>query len=195
MTDNQKQFLKLFIEMFPIILFFYTYDAKDMESVYLATKVFMGAMALSMIASKIIFKKIGMMLWVSGGLVGIMGGATIYFHNDIFIKLKPTILYGFFAIALLGGLAFGKSFLKNIFEAGFPPLPDDAWKTLSFRFGIFYIFNALLNEIIHRNFDFDTWIASKIWLFMPMSLLFMMAQMPMLMKYMDVEEEGADPKD
>lgn len=192
MTDNQKQFLKLFIEMFPIIIFFYTYDAEDMESVYLATKVFMGAMAVSMIASKVIFKKIGLMLWISGGLVGIMGGATIYFHNDLFIKLKPTILYGFFAIALLGGLAYGKFFLKNIFEAGFPPMPDEAWKKLSFRFGIFYIFNALLNEVIHRNFDFDTWIAAKIWLFMPMGLLFMMAQMPMLMKYMDVEEAGTD---
>ncbi len=190
MTDNQKQFLKLFIEMFPIILFFYAYDAKDMESVYLATKVFMGAMAVSMIASKVIFKKIGLMLWVSGGLVGVMGGATIYFHNDLFIKLKPTILYGFFAIALLGGVAFGKFFLKNIFEAGFPPMPDEAWRKLSFRFGIFYIFNALLNEVIHRNFEFDTWIATKIWLFMPMSLLFMMAQMPMLMKYMDAEEES-----
>jgi len=191
MTANQKQLLKVFIEMFPIILFFYAYDAKDMESVFLATKVFMGAMAVSMIASKILFKKIGLMLWISGGLVGIMGGATIYFHNELFIKLKPTILYSFFAAVLLGGLPFGKFFLKNVFEAGFPPLPDEAWKKLSFRFGIFYIFNAILNEIIHRNFAFDTWIATKLWLFMPLSILFMMAQMPMLMKYMD-GKEGSD---
>ena len=189
MSDSKKQLLKLFIEMFPIVLFFYAYDAKDMESVYLATKVFMVAMVVSMIASKLVFKKIGLILWISGGLVGILGGATIYFHNDLFIKLKPTILYSFFALALLGGLAFGKFFLKNVFEAGFPPMPDDAWKKLSFRFGIFYIFNAVLNEAIHRNFDFDTWISTKLWLFMPMSLLFMMAQMPMLMKYMDVEEK------
>lgn len=189
MSDTKRQLLKLFIEMFPIILFFYAYDAEDMESVFLATKVFMGAMVVSMIASKVVFKKIGMMLWVSGGLVGILGGATIYFHSEIFIKLKPTILYSFFAAALLGGLAFGKFFLKNVFEAGFPPMPDEAWKKLSFRFGLFYIFNAVLNEIIHRNFAFDTWIATKIWLFMPLSLLFMMAQMPMLMKYMDLEEK------
>ncbi|PCI43766.1 MAG: septation protein A [Alphaproteobacteria bacterium] len=190
MSDTKKQLLKLVIEMFPIVLFFYAYDAKDMESVYLATKVFMVAMVVSMIASKLVFKKIGLILWISGGLVGILGGATIYFHNEIFIKLKPTILYSFFAAALLGGLAFGKFFLKNVFEAGFPPMPDEAWKKLSFRFGLFYIFNAVLNEIIHRNFDFDTWIATKLWLFMPLSLLFMMAQMPMLMKYMDVEEKS-----
>jgi len=192
MSDTKKQLLKLFIEMFPIVLFFYTYDAKDMESVYLATKVFMAAMVVSMIASKLVFKKIGLILWISGGLVGLLGGATIYFHNDLFIKLKPTILYGFFAAALLGGLAFGKFFLKNVFEAGFPPMPDEAWKKLSFRFGLFYIFNAILNEVIHRNFDFDTWIATKLWLFMPMSILFMMAQMPMLMKYMDVAEKGEE---
>ncbi|MCK5424322.1 MAG: septation protein IspZ [Emcibacter sp.] len=190
MSDNKKQLYKLLIEMFPIILFFYTYDAKDMESVYLATKVFMAAMVVSLIASKIIFKEIGLILWISGGLVGILGGATIYFHNDLFIKLKPTILYSFFAVALLGGVAFGKYFLKNVFGAGFPPLPDHVWKTLSFRFGIFYIFNAILNEIIHRNFAFDTWISTKIWLFMPLSLLFMMTQMPLLMKYMDIEEKS-----
>ncbi|PCI32912.1 MAG: septation protein A [Alphaproteobacteria bacterium] len=191
MSDTKKQLLKLVIEMFPIVLFFYAYDAKDMETVYLATKVFMGAMVISMIASKLVFKKIGLILWISGGLVGILGGATIYFHNELFIKLKPTILYSFFAAALLGGLAFGKFFLKNVFEAGFPPLPDEAWKTLTFRFGLFYVFNAVLNEVIHRNFEFDIWIATKLWLFMPLSLLFMMAQMPMLMKYMDVEEEGS----
>ncbi len=193
MSDTQKQLLKLFIEMFPIILFFYAYDAKEMESVYLATKVFMAAMAVSMIASKVIFKKIGLILWISGGLVGILGGATIYFHNEIFIKLKPTILYSFFAAALLGGAAFGKYFLKNIFGAGFPPMPDEAWRKLTIRFGVFYIFNAILNEVIHRNFAFDTWIATKLWLFMPMSILFMMAQMPMLMKYMDVEDEKPKP--
>jgi len=193
MSDTQKQLLKLFIEMFPIILFFYAYDAKEMESVYLATKVFMAAMAVSMIASKVIFKKIGLILWISGGLVGILGGATIYFHNEIFIKLKPTILYSFFAAALLGGAAVGKYFLKNIFGAGFPPMPDEAWRKLTIRFGVFYIFNAILNEVIHRNFAFDTWIATKLWLFMPMSILFMMAQMPMLMKYMDVEDEKPKP--
>ncbi len=190
MSDTKKQLIKLVIEMFPIVLFFYAYDAKDMESVYLATKVFMGAMVLSMIASKFVFGKIGLILWISGGLVALLGGATIYFHNDLFIKMKPTILYSFFAITLLGGLVFGKAFLKNVFEAGFPPMPYEAWKTLSFRFGIFYIFNAILNEIIHRNFAFDTWIATKLWLFMPLSLLFMMAQMPMLMKYMDIKEDG-----
>ncbi|PCJ41371.1 MAG: septation protein A [Alphaproteobacteria bacterium] len=193
MSDTQKQLLKLFIEMFPIILFFYAYDSKDMESVYLATKVFMAAMVVSLIASKLVFKKIGLILWISGGLVGILGGATIYFHDEIFIKLKPTILYGFFAVALLGGAVFGKYFLKNIFGAGFPPMPDEAWKKLSVRFGVFYIFNAILNEIIHRNFAFDTWIATKLWLFMPMSILFMMAQMPMLMKYMDIEDEKPKP--
>lgn len=188
-NDSKKQLLKIFIEIFPIIIFFYAYDAKNLESVYLATKAFMAAMALSLVASKLIFGRIGLILWISGGLVGILGGATIYFHNELFIKLKPTILYSFFAVTLLGGMRYKKYFLKNIFEAGFPPLPDDAWRKLTFRFGIFYIFNAILNEIIHRNFSFDTWIATKIWLFMPLSILFMLAQTPLLMKYIDIEEK------
>lgn len=189
MSDSKKQLVKLFIEMFPLILFFYAYDSENRESIYLATKIFMAAMVLSLILSKVIFKKIGLILWISGGLVGVFGGATLYFHNDIFIKLKPTILYGFFAVSLLGGLYFKKYFLKNVFESGFPPMPDEAWRQLTLRFGIFYIFNALLNEVIHRNFALETWIATKLWLFMPLSILFMMAQMPMLMKYMDQEDD------
>ena len=189
LNDSKKQLLKVFIEMFPIILFFYAYDSEDRESIYLATKVFMGAMVVSLIASKIIFKKIGLILWISGGLVVVLGGATIYFKSDLFIKLKPTILYSFFAIALFGGLIFKKYFLKYIFEAGFPDLPDEVWHSLTVRFSIFYIFNAILNEIIHRNFALETWIATKLWLFMPLSILFMMLQMPMLMKYMDLEDQ------
>lgn len=195
MGENKKQLTKLFIEIFPLVLFFYAYDSDNRESIYLATEVFMAAMVLSMIASKIVFKKIGLILWISGGLVGVMGAATLYFHNDLFIKLKPTILYGFFALALLGGMYFKKYFLRNVFESGFPPMPEEAWRILTLRFGLFYIFNAILNEVIHRNFALETWIATKLWLFMPMSLLFMMAQMPMLMKYMDVEEDKKKPKD
>ncbi len=195
MSDSKKQLLKVFIEMFPIILFFYAYDSADQESIYLATKIFMAAMAVSLLASKVVFKEIGLILWISGGLVGVFGGATIYFHNDIFIKLKPTILYSFFAVSLLGGMAFGKYFLRNIFSAGFPPLPDAAWRLLTLRFGWFYIFNAVLNEVIHRNFSMEAWIASKLWLFMPLSILFMMLQMPMLMKYMDAEDNKTKPKD
>ncbi|NOZ43019.1 MAG: septation protein A, partial [Alphaproteobacteria bacterium] len=165
MSDSKKQLLKLVIEMFPIVVFFYTYDSAHRESIFLATKAFMASMALSLILSKIIFKKIGLILWISGGLVGVMGSATLYFQNDLFIKLKPTILYSFFALSLLGGMFYKKYFLKNIFGSGFPPLPDAAWRTLTLRFGIFYIFNAILNEIIYRNFSMETWIATKIWLF------------------------------
>ena len=183
------------IEIFPLALFLYAYDAKDWETVFFATQVFMGAMVASMVASKLVFGKIGLILWISGALVGIMGGLTLYFRDPMFIKIKPTILYGFFAAGLLIGGAYGKYFLKNIFEAGFPPMPDEAWKKLSFRFGLFYILNAVLNEIIHRNFAFDTWLETKIWLFIPLSFIFMMAQMPMLMKYMDLEEAGKTPEE
>lgn len=194
MTSTQRQLLKLLIEMFPILLFFTVYDAKDMESIFLATKAFMAAMVVSMIASRLVFKKIGLILWISGGLVMILGGATIYFHSELFIKIKPTILYSFFAISLLGGQFFGKNFLKNVFEAGFPPMEEEGWRKLTLHFGIFYAFNAVLNEAIWRNVPTETWILTKLWLFMPMSLIFMMAQMPMLMKYMILNEDGS-PKE
>jgi len=189
MKSTNRQLLKILIEMFPIILFFYWYDSEDMQSIFLATKVFMGAMVVSMVASKLVFKKIGLILWISGGLVVILGGATLYFKSEFFIKIKPTILYSFFAVSLLGGLAFGKNFLKHVFGAGFPPMDDEGWRKLTLRFGIFYIFNAVLNEAIWRSVPTETWILTKLWVFMPLSIIFMMAQMPMLMKYMQFEDE------
>ncbi|VAX06081.1 hypothetical protein MNBD_ALPHA03-1814 [hydrothermal vent metagenome] len=192
MSDGKKQLLKIFIEVFPLVMFLYTYDAKNWESVYLATGVFMGAMLVSMVASKLVFKKIGLILWISGFFVGVLGGLTLYFRDPMFIKMKPTIFNGLLAITLLGGVYFKKYFLKNVFEAGFPPMPDEIWKKLSFRFGLFYIFNAGLNEVIHRNFSFETWLETKIWIGVPLGILFMMAQMPMLMKYMEVEEKSSE---
>ena len=132
MSDSKKQFLKILIEVFPLVMFLYTYDAKNWESVYLATAVFMGAMLVSMIASKLVFNKIGLILWISGFFVGVLGGLTLYFRDPMFIKMKPTIFNSLLAITLLGGVYYKKYFLKNVFEAGFPPMPDEIWKTIQF---------------------------------------------------------------
>lgn len=191
-----KQVIKLIIEMGPIIVFFYANgqysDDTGSGGIIPATKVFMVAMAISMVCSKIFLKKIAMMLWISAGLVGVFGGLTIYFDSEIFIKIKPTILYTFFATTLLGGYAMGKPLLKNLMEAGFPPLEQIAWMKMSRNWGIFFIASAVLNEILWRNLSNADWIAAKLWIFMPLSFVFAMAQMPIIMKHQIPEEEAED---
>lgn len=190
-----NQIIKLLIELGPIIVFFYANgqyaDETGSGGIIPATKVFMVAMAISMICSKIFLKKIAVMLWVSAALVGIFGGLTIYFDSEIFIKIKPTILYSFFAIVLLGGYAMGKPFMKTLMEAGFPPVEEIAWMKMSRNWGLYFVFSAVLNEILWRNLSNADWISAKIWVFMPMSFIFAMSQMPIIMKHQieDVEED------
>ncbi|MDG1995005.1 MAG: septation protein A [Emcibacteraceae bacterium] len=189
-----NQIIKLLIELGPIVVFFYANgqysDENGVGGIIPATKVFMVAMAVSMVCSKIFLKKIAMMLWISAVLVGVFGGLTIYFDSEIFIKIKPTILYTFFALVLLVGYAMGKPFMKTLMEAGFPPIEDIAWMKMSRNWGLYFLFSAILNEILWRNLSNADWLAAKIWVFMPMSFIFAMAQMPIIMKH-QIEE----PKD
>ncbi|MDG1438946.1 MAG: septation protein A [Emcibacteraceae bacterium] len=189
-----NQIIKLLIELGPIVVFFYANgqysDENGVGGIIPATKVFMVAMAVAMVCSKIFLKKIAMMLWISAVLVGVFGGLTIYFDSEIFIKIKPTILYTFFALVLLVGYAMGKPFMKTLMEAGFPPIEDIAWMKMSRNWGLYFLFSAILNEILWRNLSNADWLAAKIWVFMPMSFIFAMAQMPIIMKH-QIEE----PKD
>ena len=144
-----NQLIKLLIELGPIIIFFYANgqyaDENGMGGIVPATKVFMVAMSISMICSKLILKKIATMLWISAVLVGVFGGRTIYFDSELFIKIKPTILYTFFAITLLVGYAKGKPLIKTLMEAGFPPIKDIAWMKMSRNWGLYFAFSAILN--------------------------------------------------
>lgn len=190
-----KQIIKLLIELGPLVVFFYANgqyaDENGVGGLVPATKIFMVAMVISMICSKIFLKKIAMMLWVSAGLVSVFGGLTIYFDSEVFIKIKPTILYCLFAATLLGGYAVGKPFIKNLMEAGFPPIEDIAWMKMSRNWGLFFIGCAVLNEILWRNLSNSDWIAAKVWVFMPLSFIFAMAQMPLIMKH-QIEEDPED---
>lgn len=190
-----NQIIKLLIELGPIIVFFYANgeysDENGAGGIIPATKVFMVAMAVSMICSKIFLKKIAVMLWVSAALVGVFGGLTIYFDSEVFIKIKPTILYSFFAVILLGGYAMGKPFMKTLMEAGLPPIEEIAWMKISRNWGLFFVFSAILNEALWRNLSNADWIAAKLWIFMPLSFIFAMSQMPMIMKH-QIEEAEED---
>jgi|TARA_R110002096_G_scaffold436096_2_gene667427 intracellular septation protein len=190
-----NQIIKLFIEIGPVIVFItansYYSDESGVGGAIPATKIFIVAMIISMICSKIFLKKITAMLWASSVLVGLFGGLAIYFDNEIFIKLKPTILYGLFSILLLGGVLTGRAFIRNVLEAGFPPMEDIAWMKMSRNWGLYFLGCALLNEYIWRNYSFEDWLWAKLWVFIPLSFVFAMAQMPIITKHL-LEEENEE---
>jgi intracellular septation protein len=174
-----KQLVKLAIEIGPLILFFLT-NAK--AGIFVATQVFMVAIVISLSLSYYLDRRIAIMPLVTGVVVLVFGGLTIYLENDLFIKLKPTIVNSLFAMVLLGGLAFGKSFLSTLFNEVFQLQPE-GWRILTLRWGLFFIALAIINEIVWRNFSTDFWVSFKVFGIMPLTMVFALSQFRVLNKY------------
>ena len=198
--------LKLALELGPLVVFFFA-NARASQlaerfpaladlggPIFIATALFMAATALSLIVSYALFRTVPMMPLVSGAIVFVFGALTLWLADDTFIKMKPTIVNSLFAVILLGGLYFGKSFLSYVFGTAFK-LDEKGWSKLTLRWGIFFIFLAVLNEVIWRNFSTDFWVAFKVWGTMPITLLFTFSQMPLIMKHSLEPLDGSKKSD
>jgi intracellular septation protein len=126
---------------------------------------------------------------VSGVVVFIFGALTLWLHDDVFIKMKPTIVNTLFGGVLLGGLFFGRSLLGYVFDSAFH-LDAEGWKKLTFRWGLFFLFLAVVNEVVWRSFSTDAWVTFKVWGIMPITLLFTLSQMPLIMRHSLDEKLG-----
>ncbi len=181
------QILKLVLELGPLVIFFL---ANYKFQIYIATGVFMVATVLSLIASRILLRKLPIMPLVTGAFVLVFGGLTLYLQDDVFIKMKPTIVNTLFAVALAGGLFFGRPLMKVIL-GDVIRMQDEGWRKLTIRWAAFFLVLALLNEIVWRNFSTDSWVTFKTFGIMPLTMLFMMAQIGLLQKY-QLPDETAD---
>lgn len=202
---DENGIAKLILEMGPLVLFFAANSrpewfrpavaalfgealvAGDKAPILIATAVFMVGMLASLVATWVLYRKLPIMPLVSGAVVLVFGGLTLALHNDLFIKLKPTIVNSLFGIVLLGGLAFGKPLLPHVLDSVFQ-LDREGWKKLTFRWGVFFFVLAALNEAIWRTQSTDFWVAFKVWGVMPLTMIFALAQTPMMMKH------GFDPE-
>ena len=102
--------------------------------------------------------------------------------------MKPTIVNALFGVVLLGGLLFGKSLLGYVFDSAFK-LNAEGWRKLTLRWGLFFLFLAVANEVVWRSFSTDAWVAFKVWAIMPITIIFTMSQMPLIMRHS--KEEGS----
>ena len=188
-TPRQNPGVKLAVEMGPLLVFFGTYFLIDL---FAATAAFMVAMAASMIASWRLVGHIPPMLWVSGGVVAVMGGLTLYLQDELFIKLKPTIVNSIFSVTLLIGLAMKRPLLKTLFEMAFPPIDDAGWFKLTRNWALFFAFLAVLNEVIWRIFSEEFWVSFKVWGVMPITFTFALSQIPVMNKHLLGASKPAD---
>ena len=180
--------LKLALNFGPLLIFFV---ANTMLGIFTATAVFMAVMLIVLVVEFAIERKVSFMPLLTTGLVLVFGGLTLWLSNDIFIKIKPTILYTLFGAVLIGGLAFNRLFIKLLFGQIFS-LSDPAWRSLTWRWSLFFIALAIMNEIVWRHFSTNIWVAFKVWGVFPLTVIFAMAQTPFIMRH-QVESEESPP--
>ena len=177
----------LLIDYGPLLLFFVTNfaapvaDAK--QRVFWATGVFMVAMAVAMLFSWLRYRKISPMLWFSGAMVLIFGGLTLWLQNELFIQIKPTIYYVTVAGLLFFGLRTGRNFLKIVLGAAYPGLRESGWTLLTRNWILYFLAMAAMNEAVRMLTSWDTWVAFKLWFFIPATFLFAAANVPMLLRH------------
>lgn len=186
--------LKLTLELGPLVLFFfanargealmaaYPALAQFDKPIFLATAIFMVAITLALTTSWVLTRRLAIMPLVTGIVVLIFGGLTLLLQDELFIKLKPTIVNVLFGGILLGGLALGRSLLGYVFEDAFHLSPE-GWRVLTLRWGLFFFVLAILNEIVWRNFSTDFWVAFKVWGIMPITIVFTLFQMPLIQRH------------
>jgi intracellular septation protein len=195
---------KLALELGPLLVFFFGNAYGETLArkfpifaslggpLFVATALFMAATVASLLVSKLVVGKLPLMPLISGVVVLTFGALSIYLQNETFIKMKPTIINSLFAVVLLGGLLFGRSLLGYVFNSAFQ-LDDEGWNKLTFRWGIFFVFLAILNEVVWRGANAyylpdvksadNLWVNFKVWGTMPITFLFTLSQLPLIMKH------------
>lgn len=178
---------KILIEMGPLLVFFIT-NAR--MGIFEATAAFMGAIVLSLAASWALERRLPIMPLVTAGFVLTFGTLTLVLADDLFIKLKPTVVNVLFAAILFGGLAKKRSLLRPLLESSMK-LDAEGWRTLTLRWACFFVFLAIVNEIVWRNTSTDTWVSFKVFGILPLTIAFTITQIPLIQRHEVRDEEDA----
>lgn len=166
--------------------------SKD-NAIFWATGLFMASVAAAMGWTLMKGRRLPPMLIITGIVVMVFGGLTLWLRDETFAFIKPTIINVLFALTILGSLAIGRNIWKTAFEHAFR-MPDHAWKIFALRWAAFYVVLAILNEIIWRNFSKEFWVNSKLFLSIPLAIVFMVINLPFLMKHAIADEAGTGDK-
>jgi intracellular septation protein len=185
---------KLLIDLGPLLIFFlvnFLAPVPDVARIFVATGAFMVAMIAAMLFSAVRYRTVSPLLWFSGVMVVILGGLTIWLHDETFIKMKPTIYYALVAGLLTFGLLTGRSVLQRVLGSTYPGLDAQGWAKLTRNWAVFFACMAVLNEAVWRNSSTSFWIGFKLWGALPLTFLFAAANIPMLMRHGLMRDDAA----
>ena len=158
-------------------------QARTIARVLVATAAFIAATLAAMAAARARLGRVPPMLWVSGGLVVVFGGLTLWFRDERFLQMKPTLVYLLLAGVLAFGLVSGRPLLGAVLGSAYPGLSDEGWRKLTRNWALFFTGMAAANEVVWRGFGWDVWVAYKLWGAIPATLVFAVANVPMLLRH------------
>jgi intracellular septation protein len=184
-TQSMPAALKIAVEWGPLIAFFI---ANALRGIFFATAVFMIATVIALAVAWASTRRLAMVPLVSAIFVGLFGALTLWLHDDVFIKVKVTLVNVLFGSILLIGLFFGKHFLKILMGEAVT-MEDEGWRKLTVRWGVFFFALAGLNEIVWRTLSTDAWVNFKVFAILPLTLLFALCQVPLMQKHMSLAAE------
>lgn len=179
--------LKLALELGPLVLFFLAYGRLGILT---ATAVLIVGVLVALFVTRSLTGRWPVMPLVTAVLVTLFGGLTLFLHDATFIKMKATIVYSLFGLALLGGLAFGKPLLPIVLDSVIN-LTEAGWRALTLRWGLFFFVLAALNEIVWRTQTEAFWVGFKVFGVVPLTLAFALAQTPLIMRH-EAKGEGVE---
>ena len=177
---------KLLIDLGPLLVFFlvnFLAPVPSILKIFVATGAFMVAMVAAMLFSPIRSHRISPLLWFSGVMVVVLGGLTIWLHNESFIKMKPTLYYALVSGLLWFGLVTDRPLLQRVLGSTYPGLDEDGWRKLTRNWALFFAFMAILNETVWRNSSTQFWVGFKLWGALPLTFVFAAANIPMLLRH------------
>ncbi|MEO0501447.1 MAG: inner membrane-spanning protein YciB [Pseudomonadota bacterium] len=178
--------LRFALDFGPLLVFFGVNalaPGDDIAQAVAATAAFMIAIAIAMLISFVKTRRVTAMQIVTGAIVAVFGGLTIYLRDETFIQVKPTAVYLLFAGILLTGLVTGRPLLKLVLESGFPEMTDRGWTLLTRNWALFFLFLAGLNEAARQMLTFDQWVDVKVWGVTGLTFVFALSQTPVLTKH------------
>jgi intracellular septation protein len=185
-TGEANPLLKLLIDFGPLVVFFAVYYGVERyrpeAGIYWATGVLMVATVAALTASRLLLGRFSVPPLVTAVLVAVFGALTIWLQDPRFIMIKPTIIYLLFVGVLAFGLVTRRPLLKLVMGEALQ-LTDEGWRKLTFRWLVFFAAMALLNEIVWRNFSQPVWVTFKAWGFLPLTLIFAVAQVGLIRRY------------
>ena len=195
MTKSHARWVRIAVDYGAPIAFAITFFGFG-HDVIKATGVLVAASIVALLVGFIVEKRIAPLPLIAGIFAVVFGGLTLVFHDDRFVKMKLTFQNAAFAAALLGGVLLGKNPLRLLLGDSMR-MPDAAWRTLTIRYGLYFVCVAIANEIVWRTQSNEFWVGFRIAV-LPLALLFVMTQVPFMMKHLqppEAETPAVEPPD